>query len=91
MKKSPTRKCCHCGSKLILISKKTIQLEGSRFSQTVCEYRCSNIVCQDERDRETEKRIKLQKDKEMADKKRKEDKANTKKISLVLGKTKRKN
>jgi len=36
------------------------------FPQTITIYNCSNEVCQDEKDRETAKRIKIQKDKEFS-------------------------
>ena len=82
MKNTTTRVCFACNSKLILISKKTQRIEGARFSQTVCEYRCSNKECQDEKDREKKKRIKLLQEKEKADKKRGKNKSSVKNISL---------
>jgi len=41
-------------------------MEGSKFPQTTSIYRCSNLTCQDEKDKEAVKRIKIQKDKEIA-------------------------
>ncbi len=73
------QKCSQCGSPLILINKVTELIEGSRFPQTTFTYICSNKECQDKRDRETAKRIKLQKDKEGADKVRQERKLENKK------------
>jgi len=52
-----------------LVSAKTELPEGSRFPQTVSLYRCSNEPCQKEKNRETAKRIKIQKDREDATKK----------------------
>lgn len=60
------RKCFQCGSNLILVSKKTETVEGSRFPQTTSIYRCSDKKCQEEKDRETQKRIKLR-DKRLED------------------------
>ncbi len=89
LKKTTNRVCFECGSKLILISKVTRKIEGSRFSQTVCEYRCSNSTCQAKKDKEKENRIKLIKEKEKADKKRKKDKLKTKN-NIVLRRIKKK-
>jgi hypothetical protein len=44
------------------------------FPQTMTTFRCSNQECQDEKDKQTEKRLKLMKDKEAADKIRAEKK-----------------
>ncbi len=49
---------------LIQVSNVTEKLEGSRFPQTTTEYRCSNLECQNEKDKQTAKRIQLQKEKE---------------------------
>lgn len=73
-------KCSQCGSPLILIDKVTEYIDGSRFPQTTSTYRCSNKVCQDERDKQTAKRVKLQKDKESADQVRMEKKIEDKKL-----------
>ncbi len=88
MKKTTRRVCFECGSKLILVSKITRKIEGSRFTQTVCEYRCSNVACQTKKDKEKETRIKLMKEKEKADKKRKKDKLKAKK-NIVLRRIKK--
>jgi len=53
---------------LIFVSKETILTEGSRFSQTNIKYRCSNQPCQDEKDKQTAKRLKLIQDKAKSDK-----------------------
>jgi hypothetical protein len=71
---APTHKCSVCGSELILMSRVTEQIEGSRFFQTNSIFRCSNDECQAEKDKQTEKRLKLRKDKELADKERLEKK-----------------
>jgi hypothetical protein len=88
LKNTTIRTCFQCGSKLILISKKTQRIEGARFSQTVCEYRCTNIKCQDEKDREKKKRIKLLKEKAKADLERNKNKLASKK-NISLGKRKK--
>lgn len=86
--KKTTPICFQCGSKLILVSKITTQLEGSRFPQTTLKYRCSNKDCQDEIDRQTAKRIKIVKDKAENDQKRAEQKQIEKneKSKLVIDK-----
>ncbi|MBI5452918.1 hypothetical protein HY945_05655 [Candidatus Gottesmanbacteria bacterium] len=48
--------------------------EGSRFPQTTVKYRCSNDECQEEIDKQTAKRLKVLKDKEISDQKRLEKK-----------------
>ncbi len=89
MKKTTNRTCFECGSKLILISKVTQKIEGSKFTQTVCEYRCSNPTCQAKKDKDKENRIKLIKEKEQADIKRKNSKLKSRKnISLKTNKKK---
>ncbi|HKC14391.1 MAG TPA: hypothetical protein VKC89_00285 [Patescibacteria group bacterium] len=62
-------KCFQCGSDLILVSEKKETMEGSRFPQTTSIYRCPNTACQEEKDRETAKRIKL-KNQRLADTKK---------------------
>jgi len=52
--KSP--KCSQCNSPLILISKKTEYIQGSRFPQTNTIYKCSNTKCQEEKDAQAAKR-----------------------------------
>jgi hypothetical protein len=47
-------------------------LEGYRYAQTSTVYRCSNQSCQDEKDKETAKRMKLKEDRALVDKKREE-------------------
>jgi hypothetical protein len=70
--------CFQCGSPLILVSEVTEQVSGSRFSQTTTIYRCSNKECQEEKDKQKEKRIKLQSDKVIADQKRADEKLSKK-------------
>ena len=48
------------------------------FPQTMTTFRCSNEECQDEKDKQTEKRLKLIKDKEATEKIRLEKKAQLK-------------
>ena len=82
MKKQTTPTCFHCGSPLILVSEVTELKEGSRFPQTTIKYRCSNQECQDEIDKQTAKRIKIVKDKEIADQKRLEKKMQEKRAKI---------
>lgn len=82
--KSPTPSCSQCGSKLILISRTTQQAEGSMFPQTISEYRCSNKDCQDERDKQTAKRIKAQKDRDKTNKEREKLKVKQRKDAVKL-------
>jgi hypothetical protein len=85
LKNTTNHTCFACGSKLILISKKTQRIEGARFSQTVFEYRCSDKKCQDDKDKERKKRIKILQEKEKADKKRGKNKSSALK-NISLGK-----
>lgn len=80
MQQTDNPKCFHCGSPLILISKKKETAEGSTFPRIVLKYRCSNKECQDEIDRQTAKRLSLQKEKEATLKKRAELKLQGKKV-----------
>jgi hypothetical protein len=59
---------------LIFVSEVTELKEGSRFPQTTIKYRCSNQECQDEKDKQTAKRLKVLKEKEINDQKRLEKK-----------------
>lgn len=81
-------KCFQCGSPLIEVSKVTTHPEGSLFPQTTSVYRCSDEKCQAEKDKETAKRLKLQEEKELAEKKRAEDrqKAHEAKVKITLDK-----
>jgi len=74
VKQQSTPNCFICGSPLILISEVTELKEGSRFPQTTTKYRCSNQPCQDEKDKQTAKRMKILEDKALADQKRVEKK-----------------
>lgn len=75
MQTSITHNCSQCGSELILVSEVTEKVEGSHFPQTTTVFRCSNQSCQDEKDKQTAKRVQLRKDKLEADQKRVDDKA----------------
>jgi hypothetical protein len=86
-KPSTTPKCSQCGSALILVSKITEKLEGYRYAQTSTVYRCSNQDCQDDKDKETAKRLKFKEDRAQVDKKREELKLEKKmKMNLELEK-----
>lgn len=76
-----TRNCFQCGSSLIFVSERTEKFEGSMFPQTTTIYRCSNLVCQAEKDRETAKRVGIQRAKDIA---MKERLAAKKPVSLIL-------
>ena len=82
--KKDTPKCSQCGSSLILISEVTELREGSRFPQTTIKYRCSNEECQNEKDKQTAKRIKIIKDKAENDKIRLEKKIQDKKDAQLI-------
>lgn len=73
-----TVKCFQCGSPLIEVSKETTHPEGSLFPQTVSKFRCSNQECQDLKDKEEAKRVKLRDEKLASDKVRDERRAEEK-------------
>ena len=75
-------KCSTCSAPLIFISEVTEIKEGSRFPQTTIKYRCSNVACQEEKDKQTKKRLKVIKEKEINDQKRLEKKNYKKRIVL---------
>ena len=70
--------CFQCGSPLILVSTITELQEGFRSPQTNKKYRCSNDSCQEEKDKQTEKRLQLKRDKEIAAEKRAQEKRDKK-------------
>jgi hypothetical protein len=58
--KSPDNICFQCGAMLIFVSRETVKLEGSRYPQINVIYKCSNVACQDKKDREKVDREKQQ-------------------------------
>lgn len=82
MKSKTTPICFQCGSPRIFVSEVTEVREGSRFPQTTIKYRCSNDECQEEIDKQTAKRLKVLKDKEISDQKRLEKKLKDKAKAL---------
>lgn len=74
--------CSQCGSRLIETSKITERIDGSLFPQTTTLYRCSNKECQEDRDEQTKKRLKMKKDKEIADLRRSEERLTKKRKFL---------
>ena len=68
-KKSPNI-CSQCGSELIFISEEIVQPEGTRYPQKNTVYRCSNLACQEKKDKEKVDRLKLRQNKEVTDKER---------------------
>lgn len=72
--------CSQCQSPLVLVSQKTEKVEGSLFPQTSTIYHCSDQNCQEEKDKQVEKRLKLLRDKELADSIRMENKLKEKKL-----------
>ncbi len=64
--KSLTPSCFQCGSNLILAQKITEHLEGSLFPQTTSTFRCSNIACQREKDKQEVYNTKLMQEKAAA-------------------------
>jgi len=79
---TPAAKCFQCGSPLIEVSKVTSHPEGSLFPQTVSTFRCSNKECQDQKDKEEAKRLKLRDEKLASDKVRDDKKAEEKQKRL---------
>jgi hypothetical protein len=72
--------CSQCQSLLILVSKVTEEIAGSRFPQTTIVYRCSNKECQDEREKQSAKRAKLHAEKVVAEQKRIDEKLQKKQM-----------
>ncbi len=64
------KKCYQCNSKLVLVNRVTERVNGSIFAQTTSIYKCTNISCQEKKDKEANKRMQIQKDKELANQKR---------------------
>ncbi len=62
--------CVQCGSELIFVSKETIKPEGTRYAQINTVYRCSNVACQEKKDKEKKDRLDLRQKKEVTDKER---------------------
>ncbi|HSA84041.1 MAG TPA: hypothetical protein VLF20_04100 [Patescibacteria group bacterium] len=52
--------CFQCGSLLIFVNEERIHPEGTRFPQINIVYRCSNVVCQEKKDKEKVDRLKQQ-------------------------------
>lgn len=65
-------KCFQCGSELIFVSQEKVQPEGTRYPQINTVYRCSNVACQEKKDKEKADRLKLRQNKEITDKERME-------------------
>lgn len=80
MHKDSTYNCSQCGSDLILVSKVTEILEGYLFPLTTSTYRCTNDECQQQKDRQAEKLMKLQKEKANAIQIRLKEKLREKKL-----------
>lgn len=57
--KKSVEKCFQCGSDLIYVSEETVRPEGARYPQTNIIYRCSNVECQNKKDKEKTDRLKL--------------------------------
>lgn len=76
--------CGQCGSELILVSQETVQLEGTRYPQTNTVYRCSNLACQEKKDKEKADRLKLRENKEVIEKKRIEKIQESRKLGKKL-------
>jgi hypothetical protein len=82
--KKTTDTCSQCNSPLILISKETVQPEGSRFLQTNTIYRCSNEECQAEKDNQKAKRMHQVNEKIKSDQKRLEKNQERKRLELTF-------
>lgn len=83
MNKLSSSPCAECGSKLILINSVTEKLTGTLFPQTTSTYRCSNAECQDRRDKELEKRLKIKQERYDAEQKRLEERKLKKRIKYT--------
>ncbi len=75
--------CAECGSELILINTVTEKLTGTLFPQTTSTYRCSNAECQERRDKELEKRLKVRQERVDAEQKRLEERKLKKRVKKV--------
>ncbi len=80
---SVTLKCSVCNSPLIEVSTVTEKVEGSRFPQTTTVYRCSDEKCQEEKDKQTAKRIKLKEDRMVEEGKRSEARLRTREANKL--------
>lgn len=60
------------------MSSVTEQLSGSLFPQTTSTYRCTNEACQNDRDKETAKRVQQAKEKGIAEEQRKKERQDKK-------------
>jgi hypothetical protein len=58
--------------------------EGMLFPQTMSVFRCTNQICQEEKDKQTDKRIKFFKDKELSNKIRAEKKVEEKRALELM-------
>jgi hypothetical protein len=72
-----------CGAPLILVGTTTDQIEGTLFPQTTSTYRCSNSVCQEEKDRQKAIRVKLQDERRLEGEKRAGEKLRQKNMKLT--------
>ena len=70
IKKKSSTVCFQCGSELIFVRKETVRTEGTRYAQTNTIYRCSNLACQQKKDKEKADRLKLRQNKEVTEKER---------------------
>lgn len=77
-----SRTCFQCGSELVLVSTVTEKLEGSLFPQTTSIYRCSNQSCQEEKDKETEKRKSQQKERAVAEQRRADERQQKRSVQI---------
>lgn len=83
--KKTTPTCFQCNSELIVISTVTEQLDGFLFPQITTTYRCTNTICQEEKDRQAVKREQFIREKAAADQERsdKRDEAKRARIKQV--------
>ncbi len=74
--------CAQCGAKLILLDTVTEKLDGTLFPQTTSTYRCTDSECQELRDKELDKRLKMRAERAVAEEKRIEERK-SKRVSKV--------
>ena len=75
--------CYQCGSELIFVSKETVKPEGTRYPQINTIYRCSNIQCQEKKDKEKVERLKLKQNRETLEKEKMENIAEKRKLGKL--------
>ena len=84
--KKSHKSCSQCGSLLILVSQETVQLEGTVYTQTNAVYQCSNVACQEKKDKEKADRLKMHQKRVVAEEERMEKIQERRKLNQKLKK-----